>query len=294
MAIRLDGKNAAAYNNRGSAWRSRGDHDRAITDFGEAIKLESDGTYFFNRGNAYRAKGDNARAIADYNEAIRLDPKDAAALNNRGNAYRDSGDGDRAMVDYDEMIRVGPTASRFHARGEAHRLRGDYARAIADFSESISREPKAAKAYFDRGLANLYGGALAKAQSDFVQANELVPQLAYAALWREIAERRNNAPTSLAQTASRLDPKAWPAPIVRLFLGVITPEAAIAAAADPDSYKKGVQLCEARFYAGELSLLQGAKAEAVRLFRQVSSECRHTVVEWTAANAELKAVEVSP
>jgi tetratricopeptide (TPR) repeat protein len=31
------------------------------------------------RGLAYRAKGDNDRAIADYNEAIRLDPRLAQA-----------------------------------------------------------------------------------------------------------------------------------------------------------------------------------------------------------------------
>ena len=30
-----------------------------------------------NRGNAYRRKGDNDRAIADYTQAISLDPKDA-------------------------------------------------------------------------------------------------------------------------------------------------------------------------------------------------------------------------
>ena len=37
-----------------------------------------------NRGVAYGAKGDRDRAIADYNEAIRLDPKFAMAYNNRG------------------------------------------------------------------------------------------------------------------------------------------------------------------------------------------------------------------
>ena len=33
-------------------------------------------TDFFARGNSYAAKGQYDRAIADYNEAIRLDPKD--------------------------------------------------------------------------------------------------------------------------------------------------------------------------------------------------------------------------
>jgi hypothetical protein len=30
---------------------------------------------YYNRGTAYRAKGDKDRAVADYNEALRLNPK---------------------------------------------------------------------------------------------------------------------------------------------------------------------------------------------------------------------------
>src|SRR6516162_2760697 len=49
-----------------------------------------------DRGVAWRAKGDNNRAIADYDQAIRLNPKLAIAYNNRGNAWRAKGD-DRAI-----------------------------------------------------------------------------------------------------------------------------------------------------------------------------------------------------
>ena len=39
---------------------------------------------FYNRGLAYQAKGDNDRAIQDYDQAISLNPKDDAAFKNRG------------------------------------------------------------------------------------------------------------------------------------------------------------------------------------------------------------------
>ena len=42
---------------------------------------------FNNRGNAYRYRGDTERAIADYSEAIRLKPDYALAYYNRGDAY---------------------------------------------------------------------------------------------------------------------------------------------------------------------------------------------------------------
>jgi tetratricopeptide (TPR) repeat protein len=41
-----------------------------------------------NRGSVYFTKGDYDRAIKDFDEAIRLDPKDAGAYNNRGSAYK--------------------------------------------------------------------------------------------------------------------------------------------------------------------------------------------------------------
>src|SRR6516165_1012150 len=63
---------------------------------------------FNNRGLAYFEKGDDDRAIVDYNEAIRLDPKYAAAFNVRGFAYGAKGDYDRAIVDYGEVIRIDP------------------------------------------------------------------------------------------------------------------------------------------------------------------------------------------
>ena len=63
---------------------------------------------YYSRGLAYYDKGDDDRAIDEYNEAIRLDPKYAQAYFNRGNAYYQKGDDDRAIADYSEAIRLDP------------------------------------------------------------------------------------------------------------------------------------------------------------------------------------------
>src|SRR4029077_11704670 len=100
---------AWAYCNRGNAHHDKGDTDRAITDYNEAIRLDPKFAFAYNnRGSAYHDKGDTDRAITDYNEAIRLDPKLAFAYNNRGSAYHDKGDPDRAITDYNEAIRLDP------------------------------------------------------------------------------------------------------------------------------------------------------------------------------------------
>src|SRR5438105_4313303 len=53
---------------------------------------------YHSRGVAYKAKGDNDRAIADYSEAIRDDPKHGFGYDNRGVAYKAKGDNDRAIA----------------------------------------------------------------------------------------------------------------------------------------------------------------------------------------------------
>ena len=168
-AMRRDPKYAKAYYNRGNAYSDKGDTDRAIADYSAAIRLEP--TYanaYYNRGNAYSSKGDTDRAIADYSETIRLEPTYANAYYNRGNAYSNNGDMDRAIADYSEAIRLDPSyVSAYYNRGNAYSNKGDTERSIADYSEAIRSDPTYANAYVNRGLAYEKLADFAKARSDF-------------------------------------------------------------------------------------------------------------------------------
>ncbi len=72
---------------------------------------------------------------------------------------------------------------------------------------------------------------------------------------------------------------AWPAPVIRMFLGQMTPAAVLAAADDPDATKKIGQVCETNFYSGEMALRTGKKAEAARLFRLAAGNCQKSFDE---------------
>ena len=62
--------------NRGIAWCAKQEYDKAIADYTEAIRLDpKDATAYDDRGNAWYAKNEYDKAIADYTEAIRLDPE---------------------------------------------------------------------------------------------------------------------------------------------------------------------------------------------------------------------------
>src|SRR6185312_1503080 len=73
-------KDAWGWSERGIAWGYKGDVDKAIKDFSEAIRLSPDASSFFLRGFAWLTRDEFRKALADLNNAVRLDPKDAAAL----------------------------------------------------------------------------------------------------------------------------------------------------------------------------------------------------------------------
>jgi tetratricopeptide (TPR) repeat protein len=65
---------------------------------------------YLNRGNAYHSKGEYDRAIADYNKVIELNPKHADAYNNRGAAYEKKQDHGKAIADYRMALSINPSS----------------------------------------------------------------------------------------------------------------------------------------------------------------------------------------
>src|SRR5664280_2946637 len=119
---RYNGPKLAILNyNRGTVYATKGQYDRAIEDFDQAIRLNpQDADVFNNRGIAFKNKGQYDRAIQDYDQAIKLNPDKAGAFNNRGKAYANKGQYDRAIQDYDQAIRLNPNlASAIKNRSEA-------------------------------------------------------------------------------------------------------------------------------------------------------------------------------
>ena len=296
QAIRLDPKNTDVYTIRGMAWEAKGDLDRAIADFDQAIRLDPKNTDAYTvRGTAWEAKGDLDRAIADYDQAIRIDPKKTGAYTVRGVAWAAKGDLDRAIADYDQAIRIDPkNTDVYDNRGIAWAAKGDLDRAIADYDQTIRLDPKNSSWYFHRGLSNLYAGALPTALADLNQASELNPKHAYAALWLDIVNKRSNLPSRLAEAAKQINMTLWPAPVIRLYLGQLTPEAVLAAADDANPRAKRGRVCEANFYTGELALQQGNADEAKRLFVLAAADCPKDFAAYAGANSELKVLGARP
>jgi tetratricopeptide (TPR) repeat protein len=80
-SIRLNPKNAVAFNNRGICFFQKGDLVRAVADFGHSIELNPRYVLAFrNRARALEKLGKYQSAIADLRVSLALDPGDRSPV----------------------------------------------------------------------------------------------------------------------------------------------------------------------------------------------------------------------
>ncbi len=167
-------KDAEAYKNRGLAYYTEGNYDKAIADYTKAIELNPKYAVTYDRrGNAYSKQGNYDKAMADYTKAIGLDPKYAVAYHNRGFAYSLQRNYDKAITDYTKAIVLDPKyAVAYDHRGNAYSLQRNYDKAMADYTKAIELDPKYAVAYHNRAFAYSKQGNYNKAMADYIKAKE--------------------------------------------------------------------------------------------------------------------------
>jgi tetratricopeptide (TPR) repeat protein len=285
QAVHYEPEAADQYLCRGNGYSARRDHDRAIADYSQAIRIAPNyGPPYSNRGLAYYLKREFDRAIADYDQAIRLEPT-SHRYDYRGEAYRAKGDLDHAIADYDKAIQLDSNyvPARYN-RATAYIAQGDHDRAMADLNEAVRLDPRGAYPFANRGRAYFFVAKYEAAASDFARAEAAQPHYANNAIWLYLARARigdHAAAAELRADATKLKQSDWPYPMIELFLGDRTPEAALAAATGPE------QFCEAQFYVGEWYVLRKEDKAALQAFERAVDACQKTYFEYLGARAEL-------
>src|ERR1700730_6090455 len=136
-------------------------------------------TAFNNRGFAYKLKGDYDRALQDYDQAIRLNHDNANAYNNRGIIYKIKGEYDRAIEEYSQAIWLSNNdyPAAFFNRAKAYFAKGQYDRALADFDVVLRFNPKNPDGLYGRGLAKIKSGKIAEGTADIAVAKAINPKI---------------------------------------------------------------------------------------------------------------------
>ena len=161
-AIRVDPGNSLAYLGRGVLLASRKRaYNRAIEDFDKVLALQPDNVdTLIARGNAYSQIGDNGRALADLDRAIQLAPDNAQAYVIRGLANNRRDQKQLAMQDYEAALKITPR----------------YPQALADYDMAIKLEPGMGRAYNNRCLIRaITGKDLVAGLQDCDTAQKLMP-----------------------------------------------------------------------------------------------------------------------
>ncbi|AMA59122.1 hypothetical protein BCCGELA001_24485 [Bradyrhizobium sp. CCGE-LA001] len=94
-----------------------------------------------------------------------------------------------------------------------------------------------------------------------------------------VVARRSDQPSQLSEAAKQLDATKWPAPIINLFIGMVTPEQLLSVAEGLDRVKSKGQVREANFYVAERALQSGFTDEALKRFELAAADCPKTFIE---------------
>jgi tetratricopeptide (TPR) repeat protein len=90
------------------------------------------------RALAYSLKGNYDRAIPDYDQAINMKPDFAVALNNRAWAYYRWGKPERALIDVEKSLEYSPTSAHtLDTRAHIKQVMGDPEAALRDYDSAM-------------------------------------------------------------------------------------------------------------------------------------------------------------
>lgn len=255
-----------------------------IAEQTRAIEIDpQDATAFRERAQAWHEQKRYELAVADYSRALQLSPRDASSYFGRGLSFHAQGDVARALENYARAGALRPGWSEPHRmRGHALIAQGLYPQATIGFKRGLEEDPKDVANLIGLGYARLYMGELPVAADNFVRALRLSDDMR-AMLFLYIVRARQGVDgrNELDRHARRLGRKAWPYPVVELYLGSREPGDVLAEA------RSEQQQCEAHFYVGQWQFLHGRRPDALASMTQAVKRCAKTHIEYEAAAATL-------
>jgi tetratricopeptide (TPR) repeat protein len=171
-----------AHNNIGMAYNERGEIDRALTHYGDAIRLKPDfAPARYNRGIVLFKRGDVAEAMAEFTEAVRVAPRDPRAAYNLALALDGQDRLSEAAEHYQRAIGLQADYVEAHVNlGIVLSRLGKIDEAEDAFQEAVRLEPNHVEARNNLGAVLRARGQRAEAERHLREAIKLAPNHALA------------------------------------------------------------------------------------------------------------------
>ena len=202
-------ESAAYFIDKGSDKYKKGRYKEAIQLFSRAIEKDSSasGAYIY-RAIAYDASDDFGRALVDFSNARKIDSNDVFVFTERAQTFLNLNELDAATLDFQKLLQINPNGADaadafyylgricfkqgkfeqainyytrvlkfrsddpeiFFLRGEAKYFLGDCRSALKDFDLTLQKDDENGYAYFLRGNCHLKFGNTVEACKDFKKA----------------------------------------------------------------------------------------------------------------------------
>jgi len=189
-------ESAEMHNILGSALADKGEFDRAIAEFREALRLEPDSASAHeNLGLALASHQAPEEAVVHLRRSVQLDPGSGRAHYALAGILLAAGQYEGAIDELRASLRVTPDSVEIHeGLGIVLASQGKLDEAVDEFRASLRLRPISAGAHNNLGMALASQGKLDAAIDEFHQALALQP---------EFAEARRNLTTALQRRQRR-------------------------------------------------------------------------------------------
>lgn len=128
-----------------------------------------------NLGNVYRLRGDFQKAVSEYEQAIAIRPH-AKTLSNLGVVYRRLAQYDQAFKTYEEALKIDPVSKEAHyGLGLVYMAQKRNAEAQKEFETALRIDPKYEEAYTNLGASFVAQGKIAEGIDAYEKAIEINP-----------------------------------------------------------------------------------------------------------------------
>jgi|CXWL01.1.fsa_nt_gi predicted TPR repeat methyltransferase len=175
-------KDPEPCNNLGNIFVERGQFERAMECYNNALKIKPDfAEAHYNLGNTLIDLGRIEDAIASYQRALKYQPDNALFYSNLGTALQDMSRYSEAELSYRKAIRINQNLSETHNNlGVVLSAQGKFEAAVESFCNAISLNHGYADAYGNMANALKCQGKLDESIACYQQQVQLAPENGFA------------------------------------------------------------------------------------------------------------------